>query len=56
MGLKKEMMSLPNAREFTRRVYTHLVRYFGSPFGRYPTFHTLTSVGGRKLVSMLKTW
>ena len=22
---------------------------FGSPFGRYPTFHTLTSVGRKKL-------
>ena len=25
-------------------VYLHLAIYFGSPFGRYPTFHTLTSV------------
>ena len=24
--------------------YPHLAIYFGSPFGRFPTFHTLTSV------------
>ena len=29
-------------------VYPHLAIYFGSPFGRYPTFHTLTSVGRKK--------
>ena len=28
--------------------------YFGSPFGRYPMFHTLASVGRIKLFSMLK--
>ena len=27
---------------------------FGSPFGRYPTIHTLTSVGRKKFFSMLK--
>ena len=26
--------------------------YFGSPFGRYPTFHTLTSVGRKKVLSV----
>ena len=26
-------------------MHPHLAVYFGSPFGRYPTFHTLTSVG-----------
>ena len=26
-------------------VYPHLAIYLGSPVGRYPTFHTLTSVG-----------
>ena len=25
---------------------------FGSPFGRYPTFHTLTSVGRKKSLSV----
>ena len=29
-------------------VYLHLVIYFGSSFGRYPTFHTLTSVRRQK--------
>jgi len=32
--------------------YPHLAIYFGSPFGRSPTFHTLTSVGWQKLFSM----
>ena len=27
----------------------NLAIYFVSPFGRYPTFHTLTSVGRKKL-------
>ena len=35
-------------------VYPHLAIYFGSPFGRYPTFHTLTSVTRKYLFSMLK--
>ena len=35
-------------------VYPHLAIYFGSPFGRYPTFHTLTTVGRKKLFSMSK--
>ena len=26
----------------------HLAIYFGSPFGRFPTFHTLTSVGRKQ--------
>ena len=26
----------------------NIIRYFGSPFGCYPTFHTLTSVGRKK--------
>ena len=30
--------------------------YFGSPFGRYPTFHTLTSVGRKIGLSMGKGW
>ena len=30
-------------------VYPHLAIYFGSPFSCYPTFHTLTSVGLKKL-------
>ena len=30
-------------------MHPHLAIYFGSPFGRYPTFHTLTSVGRKKL-------
>ena len=29
-------------------MYPHLVIYFGSPFGRYSAFHTLTSIGRRK--------
>ena len=29
-------------------VYPHLAIYFGSPFGHYPTFHTLTSVERKK--------
>ena len=29
-------------------LYPHLAINFGSPFGRYPTFHTLTSVGRKK--------
>ena len=36
--------------------YPHLTIHFGSPFGRYPTFHTLTSVGRKKAFSMLKEW
>ena len=28
--------------------------YFGSPFGRYPTFHTLTSVGRKKCFQYVK--
>ena len=30
-------------------MYPHLAIYFVSPFGRYPMFHTLTSVGRKKL-------
>ena len=33
-------------------VYPHLGIYFGSPVGRYPTFHTLTSVGWKKSFSV----
>ena len=29
-------------------MHPHLAIYFGSPFGRYPTFHTLTSAGRKK--------
>ena len=29
-------------------VYPHLAIHFGSPFGRYPTFHTLTNFGRKK--------
>ena len=35
-------------------VYPHLAIYFGSPFSRYPTFHTLMSVGRKKLLVCLK--
>ena len=34
-------------------MHPHLVIYFCSPFGRYPTFHTLTSVGRKKLSVLL---
>ena len=30
-------------------VHSHLAIYFSSPFGSYPTFHTLTSVVRKKL-------
>ena len=30
-------------------MHPHLAIYFGSPYGRYPTFHTLTNVGRKKL-------
>ena len=35
-------------------VHPHLAIYFGSPFSRYPTFHTLMSVGRKKLSVCLK--
>ena len=35
-------------------VYPHLAIYFGSPFGRYPMFHTLTSGGRKKLLACPK--
>ena len=35
-------------------VYPHLAIYFGSTFGRYPTFHTLTSVGRKSSSVCLK--
>ena len=31
-----------------------LAIYFGSPFGHYPMFHTLTSAGRKKLSVYLK--
>ena len=33
----------------------HVAIDFGSPFGRYPTFHILTSVGWRKAFIMSKS-
>ena len=35
-------------------LYPHLAIYFGSPFTRCPTFHTLMSVGRKKLSVCLK--
>ena len=35
-------------------VYPHLAIYFSSPFGRYPTCHTLTSVTRKKLSVCVK--
>ena len=32
---------------------TYMVIYFGSPVGRYPTFHTLTSVGWKSAFCVL---
>ena len=37
----------------TYHLYPYLAIYVGSPFGRYPTFHTLTSVVWKKLFSIL---
>ena len=36
-------------------VYPHLAIYFNSPFGRFPTFHILTSVGEESFSVSLKT-
>ena len=35
-------------------VYPRLAIYFGSPFGHYPTLHTLTSVGRKSFSVCLK--
>ena len=46
LGLFKYTMV--NRWQVVNHVYLHLAIYFGSSFGRYPTFHTLTSVRRNK--------
>ena len=41
----RDMMNNVSSCHVSCHVYPHLAIYFSSPFGRYPTFHTLTSVG-----------
>ena len=47
--LKAFIVRQSSEYETSDHVYPHLAIYFSSPFGRYPTFHTLTSVGRKEL-------